>query len=89
MNTQTRRQIIAEISQYTRLPRLQDDEFTVAQYAEFHQITYSAASAELRRALEEGTLTRRQVKHDHRRRWAYKYPNPDPANPNQQGESHD
>jgi hypothetical protein len=85
VNPAKRHQIIQEISKYTRPPALQDDEFTIKQYAEHHGITYSAASSDLAHALNDGLVTRREVKHDGHRRWAYKPVLPDP-HPNNVGQ---
>ena len=72
MIDERRERILAEIAQFTQPPVLQEDEFTVAHFAEYSELPYATAGRYLVNLLREGAVTRREVVHDGKRKWAYR-----------------
>lgn len=66
-----RKEILAEIDEFTDEPELGPDEVTVRMYANHKNISISQASNRLEKKWEEGRLMRREVLHRGKRKKAY------------------
>ncbi len=72
MNEADRQAIVAEIAELTRPPSLEAGEITTVMLAEQEGITRRTASYRLEKGWEDELLTRREIKHDSHRTWAYR-----------------
>lgn len=72
MNDRKRQQILEEVEAFTRPPRLQEDEFTVRDFAGHTQLSYSVASGRLEKQWRAGNLDRRKVLEGGHEKWAYR-----------------
>lgn len=72
MNNQTRQEIAAEIAEFTRRPKLKEDEITVRQYADLQDVEYKTAYDALMTVYKAGIMERRKVLHGNRWCWAFR-----------------
>lgn len=71
LSIEDRKDILAEIDEFTDEPELADDEVTVRMYSEHKGITISQASNRLEAKWMDGRLKRREVLHNGKRKKAY------------------
>jgi hypothetical protein len=71
MNEQLRRQIMEEVAEFATPPRLEEDEFTVTQYAEENNVPPNTVRRQLDKAVDDGRLDSRWVIHNGARCKAY------------------
>jgi len=69
-----RREILREVKEYTQKPRLEQDEFTVRQYAESFDppLNMRTARDRLVRMMDDGRLEGRKVLHGGYDCWAFR-----------------
>ncbi len=72
MDESDRQAIVAEIAELTRPPTLEPGEVTTVMLAKREGITRRMAFYRLEKGREDELLTRREIKHDNHRIWAYR-----------------
>ena len=56
-----RKQMLEELKEYGEIPRMENDEFIVSQFAELWKITRNQAQTRVRKAVDDGKITARKV----------------------------
>ncbi len=72
MGAARRDQILAEVIEFSQPPRLEDDEFTIAQFAAQAGLSHNTAADRLEKQLNAGRLERRRVLEGGHNQWAYR-----------------
>ena len=62
MTDKLRRQMMEDLQEYGSPPQIDEDEFTIAQFAEYWKMTYDRARKRLEKALVDGRVTVREVR---------------------------